>query len=185
MALPPFAGENFLTHPLPDYETEWKTILFKAIIATIVFIVVLPKVVQSWFCSGFTPPSREESTKKTSHEDESFSMPNESRPNHKIRVVTKTIINGIEGRSLISRKDNNNNIASSRNGSIPKVRNEAPNHGHATNDDEKKNTNKVPNFVFPFINAVYLAYLFFLILQSPNNKDTARMVYMAPLLKTA
>lgn len=185
MALSSFAGENFLTQPLPDYVTEWKTILFKAIIATIVFIVVLPKVVQSWFCSGFTPPSHESSTTKTSREDESFSMPNESRPNHKIRVVTKTTINGIEGRSFISRKDNNNNIVSSRNRSIQKVCNEAPNHhhGHATNDDEKKNTNKVPNFVFPFINAVYLAYLFFLILQSPNNKDTARMVYMAPLLK--
>jgi hypothetical protein len=175
MALSRFAGENFLTHPLPDYEKEWRTIVFKGIFATVVFIFVLPTLVQRWFSS-----TSESSTK--SCQEESFARSNESRPKHKVRVVTKTIINGKDRGSTISSKGSGSR-------SIQKNRNKLSNHDDASKTDKQNTMNKqkkeakVPTFIFPFMNSVYLAYLIFLILQSPNNKDTARRVYVAPLLR--
>ncbi len=111
----------------------------------------------------------------------------------KVRITTSTAVNGqsrSRQRSVVERKGKRgmtemrkkNSISKGRDTSVSdsaKVGTEAI----ETNASSTTTPKDLPSYILPLINIFFLASLAMLIFYSPNNLDTARQVYLAPLLR--
>ena len=177
MALPPFPGEGFLAHHPPRFEEEWQQIIRNSLLATFFFIVLAPSLVKACYNSKSSGRSANESS---ASEDESLldSMPSR---NGKMRVVTRTYINGKE--QITTTVDRRETKKTKPNSIGKKKGKETISEQAVASSDVDDKAANVPSFVFILINMLYLACLVMLIAHSPNNTATARKVFLAPLLK--
>ena len=174
MTLPPFPGEGFLIHSPPNFEEEWREIIRHLLLATFFFIFLAPPFVKAYYNNKTHDRSTTESSPSENESlvDDAISS---GKTNAKVRVVTRTVVNGQDqGTTTIHRKQTEKKIKSNS----KKIHEEVK----KTDPKEDKDA-QVPGFVFPSINMVYLACLVILIANSPNNTTTARRVFLAPLLK--
>ena len=180
MTLPPFPGEGFLAHSPPKFEEEWKLIIRNVLVATFFFIVLVPSFVKAYYNNKIHENLPSESS--PSENESLVDAVSSGNTKVKVRVVTRTFVNG---------KDQGTTAENNREQPKKKIKLNSKKADEETHKGEEgKKTNKkededakVPGFVFPLINVVYLACLVILIAKSPNNTTTARRVFLAPLLK--
>lgn len=136
MSTTTFPFDQYISHPLPNYEYEWNLIIVKLILVSIFFLVVVPIILNG---DGSRTNSKD-STK----------IPNES--------------------TGITNNNNDNDSYDTSNS----------NHKSAIKKAKRKETKK--HAILMLSNFLYLLIIFFFIATSPNNIDTSRHVYQAPLL---
>ena len=173
-----FPFENYLIHQLPDYDHEWNLIIAKIILTSIFFLVIAPLILKTVF--RVKPKNDNErddagngnsmtnvdgavnGKKNTTTATKSKKKKNGS--SNKVKVITSTtIINGKSSSTIVKQTGNDGNVNDS--------------------SSSTKVTAEVPLLLVIFMNLCYILTIFGFITFSPNNIDTARHVYQAPLLK--
>ena len=208
MALPPFPAEHLLAHFPPDYETEWKSIIRQLVITAIMFILVVPVLVKNLYKSILF--YNENSNNKKQNMDKggeeyastSFSAQRLAYSTGKdgVRVVTKTIINGVEQGKTVTTSSSSSSekqppSARTKKNQNQKSKGDAKEKDEAiekrkqnNDDDDSDETqtemeeHKLPEYIHLGVNVLFLIALFVILAFSPNNTNSARRVYLAPLL---
>lgn len=158
MTLPPFPVEDLLIHHPPAFEEEWRELIRKLMFTVVFFVLIAPNFIKAHYAKK-TPPKRRDESSKDSFE--SLSTGNG-------KVITRTIINGKEQKVVAKQRKTKKNTAAKEKDS---------------EEEDDKKVVEVPGFVFILLNIAFIFTIVTLILKSPNNIDTARRVYVAPLLR--
>lgn len=163
-----FPFEEYLSHPLPDYENEWNYIIVKLISTTILFLVVIPSILKVIWKNRHDNINN---SKVQSKEN------NNGKDDKAVRTVTSDITTS--GKTRKERKSKSQKKKLSQQQKSP----DAKNKDDITSNSNDNDTHvEVPSMILAVINVFFLFILFFIIALSPNNIDTARRVYQAPLL---
>ena len=157
MTLPPFPAEDLLIHHPPAFEEEWRELIRKLIFTVVFFVLIAPNFIKAHYAKKIPSKRR----------DESFVDTYESLSNGNRKVITRTIINGKEQKAVEKQRKAKKNIAKDED----------------SKEEDDKKVVEVPGFVFILLNIAFIFAIVTLILTSPNNVETARRVYVAPLLR--
>ncbi len=184
---PPFPGEPYLTNHPPNYEERWAGIKRNAIYLTVLFVFVLPSFVKSLYNNRLEPQKNQENENL----DESTPSLEESllAKGKKVRITTSTAVNGqskSKKKSVVERKGKRGKTetnAKKKGEDVSKTESESAEATTETKTNSTTTQRDLPSYILPLINIFFLACLCVLIFYSPNNLDTARQVYLAPLLR--
>ena len=155
MSTTTFPFDQYLSHPLPNYEYEWNIIIVKLILVSIFFLVVVPIILNK---DSTKIPNESTGIKNNNDDNVSYGT---SNSNHKSAI------------KKAKRKETKKHVIKDDN-------DDDNNNGQSTKNNQKAGL--MHSIVLMLSNFLYLLIIFFFIATSPNNIDTSRHVYQAPLL---
>ena len=171
-----FAGEKFLTNVPPDFDSERRNIVISIIFSSAIFLLIIPKYLMNYEAKD----SKESEGCRNKSKVVNGSAFKNSSPHESVEVITKTksLSSSTMKRRHIKTVRKVRTIVSSRSstGYTEKIENTP------SSESDISKRNRLPSYINPLLNVIWLISLLIITLFSSNNTYNARSTFQAPLL---